>query len=437
MMGRLVLLCLLHVSVAAAAEPNAAERGRKALTEKAFIPAFWPKPAYELAWKTWGVTTKPADYDAAFRERYGLANATYVNNNLPMGLRLAPYLPLGRGIGIDCMTCHGGSLRGESVIGLGNASLDIQALFEELPAAVKVKMKTPFTFSHVRGTSEAGAFSVYLLGNRNDDLSIRDKFRDLGLHDDAVEDVPAWWLLKKKKTMYYVGSTDSRSVRAIMQFMMHPLSITRDFEKAEADFQDILEYILSIKAPKYPFAIDRDFAARGEAVFKENCSKCHGTYGENAKYPNKVIPLDEIGTDRKRFDNINEKFSKAYNASWFAAKPNGAIRKTDGYQAPPLDGIWATAPYFHNGSVPTLAHVLNSQTRPKVFTRSYRTGDDDYDTVKVGWKTTNTSLNVQSPFEMRKIYDTTRPGRGNGGHTYGDLLTETERISLLEYLKTI
>ena len=59
------------------------------------------------------------------------------------------------------------------------------------------------------------------------------------------------------------------------------------------------------------------------------------------------------------------------------------VRATAGYQAPPLDGVWATAPYFHNGSVPTLAGVLNSKARPKVFTRSYHTGEEDYDKDKV------------------------------------------------------
>ena len=42
-----------------------------------------------------------------------------------------------------------------------------------------------------------------------------------------------------------------------------------------------------------------------------------------------------------------------------------------------------------------------------------------------------------SPYEQRKVYDTTRPGRGNGGHTYGDRLTEDERLAVIEYLKTL
>ena len=62
-------------------------------------------------------------------------------------------------------------------------------------------MKTPFTFGNVRGTSEAGGMSVFLMGYREPDLSL--ERREFGLRD-LCEDPPAWWLLKKK-TMYRRG----------------------------------------------------------------------------------------------------------------------------------------------------------------------------------------------------------------------------------------
>ncbi|CAN5236485.1 hypothetical protein BH11PLA2_BH11PLA2_35840 [soil metagenome] len=441
-MSRTLLLMIILASTATAETPlsPAAARGKAALEGTAFIPAFWPKGAYDRAWKQWGVTAKPKEYAAAFAEHYGLHEAPYKNDNLPMGVRIAPYSVFGQGIGIDCMTCHGGSIHGTSRVGLGNASLDVQALFEEMAAASDMPIKLPFAFSNVRGTSEAGAFSVYLLGGRNDDLTLREDRRDLGLHDDAIEDVPAWWLLKKKKTMYYVGATDSRSVRSIMQFMMHPLTLPQDFHRAEPRFQDILEYIKSIEPPKYPFAIDNKLAESGKVIFNDNCAKCHGTYGAESKYPNKIIALDEIGTDPKRYHNINRKFGDAYNASWFAKEANvDPLKETGGYQAPPLDGIWATAPYLHNASVPTLAGVLNSKARPKLFTRSYKTSDDNYDTANVGWKVNSPPPGWQKlpPFERRKVYDTAAPGRSNAGHTYGDDLTNDERAAVIEYLKTL
>jgi hypothetical protein len=422
-------------------EPTSAEKGYKALTETAFIPAFWTQHAIPNAWKQWDVREKPANYDAAVMERYGLHPAPYPNDGLPMGFRKAPRL-LNTGVGIDCMLCHGGSIMGKSYVGLGNSTLDVQAIFEELSRADGLGGKLPFTFSNVRGTSEAGGFGVYLLGFRNADLSLRTPRKELGLHDDLCEDVPAWWLMKKKKTIYYTGATDARSARTLMQFMMHPLTTPKDFEKHEAAFRDISQYLASMEPPKYPFAIDKDKAAKGEDLFKSNCAKCHGAYGAKWTYPNKVIPIEEIGTDPTRYKGIEAAYGKEYSESWFGKEAGGPkpLRLTNGYQAPPLDGIWATAPYLHNGSVPTLDGVLNSKARPKRYTRSFKTGEADYDKVKVGWKVTE----LRDPpdpklpaIELRKIYDTSKPGRGNGGHTFGDDFTEEERAQIIEYLKTL
>jgi mono/diheme cytochrome c family protein len=425
--------------------PTPAERGYKALTETAFIPAFWTAKAIPNVWKQWGVSEKPANYDAAILERYGLHPAPYPNDGLPMGFRKAPRL-LTTGVGIDCMLCHGGSILGKSYVGLGNSTLDIQAVFEELPRADGMSGKTPFAFSNVRGTNEADAFGVYLLGFRKPDLSLKGEWTNLGLHDDICEDVPAWWLMKKKKSIYATGATDARSVRTLMQFMMHPLSTAKDFEKHEPAFRDVQQYLLSLEPPKYPFAIDREKAAKGEVLFEANCAKCHGTYGQEWTYPNKVIALEEIGTDPARFKGVEAAYGKAYLESWFGQEKadwkfdGKPFRPTAGYQAPPLDGVWATAPYLHNGSVPTLEGVLNSNARPKLFTRSFKTGEADYDKVKVGWKVAE----LREPpgekvpaIERRKVYDTSKPGRGNAGHTYGDGFSESERLQVIEYLKTL
>jgi hypothetical protein len=429
-------------AAAAPALKSPAERGKANLLTKVYNPPTMARSNYDNAWKHWGVDKKPhaQDYDRMFRERYGLHPAPFPNDGLPMGVRAAPgSFALGtlNGLTNDCLLCHAGSIFGRSYVGLANSSLDYQAFYEEVGGLGGRKIKSPFTFTNVRGTSEAGAMAVYLLGFREDDLSLRFVRRDLDLHDDLVEDAPAWWLLKKKKTMYQNGGADVRSVRALMQFMMSPLNPPSAFHKAEADFKDIREYLLSIEAPKYPLAIDRGLAGKGEAVFKDNCARCHGTYDEKWTYPNKVVPLKEIGTDPRRFEGITCKFGEAYDKSWFAGdyKP----MDSDGYQAPPLDGVWATAPYLHNGSVPTLYGVLNSKARPRLFTRSYRTDQEAYDEKRVGWKVQEVDRAPDGlpPIEARRYYDTAKPGRSNAGHTYGDKLTEEERMAVIEYLKTL
>src|SRR5262249_2312346 len=146
---------------------------------------------------------------------------------------------------------------------------------------------------------------------------------ELGLKDDMCEDVPPWWHLKKKRTMYHTGGTDARSVRSKMQFMMTPLVTRADFDKAEVAFKDIEEYLRSLEPPKYPLPIDRTLAAKGEGVFGDHCATCHGTYGEKWTYPNKIIPLEKIGTDRKRFEGVGAAFGRYYNTTWFAREKKG------------------------------------------------------------------------------------------------------------------
>ncbi|MFO0880343.1 MAG: c-type cytochrome [Gemmataceae bacterium] len=446
MLGRTVLGTVLLVvfPCLAAAPPvdSPAERGRRAMLFRAYNPPTMTLANYHSAWKHWGLDQKPApdEYDRLFRQRYGLHPAPFANSGLPMGLKkVAGPLPGINALTTDCLVCHGGSIFGQSYVGLGNSTLDFQAFYEEVATISGRRARPPFTFTQVRGTVEAGAMGVYLLGFREPDLTLRFARRDLDLQYDLCEDTPAWWLLKKKKTMYYTGGADTRSHRALMQFMMSPLNGPSAFHRAEADFKEIRQFLLALEAPKYPLAINRKLASEGETLFSAHCARCHGTYGEQWTYPNKVVPLEQIGTDPRRFHGITRKFGEAYRDSWFG-KDHPPIQ-TDGYQAPPLDGIWATAPYLHNGSVPTLYHVLNSKARPRIFTRSFSTDRDAFDELHVGWKVQALQRTPDgggpSSVELRKVYDTTKPGRSNAGHTYGDDLTDAERLALIEYLKTL
>lgn len=438
-----LLLMLTLVVNSSAEERTPAERGYDAIIGRAFAPAIWPSSAYENAWKRWGVAEKPEDYDQLFMERYGLHPAPYENKGLPMGLRKTRGL-LGQSITNDCLVCHASSIAGQSVLGLGNASFDMQGLYEDLFATSGVPFRFPFQFSNVRGTVEAGALLAYLMQFRNENLNIMRQPMKLPYTDDHCEDIPAWWNLKKKKTMYHNGGVNARSVRSLMNFMLSPTNSAEYIKKQEPLFTDIQAWILSLEPPKYPFEIDSELAERGKAVFQQNCVRCHGTYGPDGQYPNKHVPLDQIGTDATLARGFSMEFLAHYADSWFAQEtgPDGKpyVQIRPGYQAPPLDGVWATAPYFHNGSAPTVYHVLNSKARPTVFTRSYRTDADAYDAVRLGWKITELDSSPGSelePRERRKIYDTSQPGRGNGGHTFGDRLNDDERAAVIEYLKTL
>ena len=101
------------------------------------------------------------------------------------------------------------------------------------------------------------------------------------------------------------------------------------------------------------------------------------------------------------------------------------------YPARPLEGIWATAPYLHNGSVPTLYHLLlPAAQRPKKFP----VGQKDFDPVNVGFAIDPAKITPQTALTLFEM-DTTLPGNLNTGHEWGTQLPEGDRLALIEYLK--
>ncbi len=94
------------------------------------------------------------------------------------------------------------------------------------------------------------------------------------------------------------------------------------------------------------------------------------------------------------------------------------------YKARPLNGIWATAPYLHNGSVPNLAELLKPAAQRR---KTFPVGSREYDPVQVGFK--------DDP--SQPVFDTNADGNSNAGHEFGSQLTSDERLQLLEYLKSL
>jgi mono/diheme cytochrome c family protein len=217
------------------------------------------------------------------------------------------------------------------------------------------------------------------------------------------------------------------------------ISSVAEAEAIDAWFGDVRAYIASLEPPKYPFPIDQAKAARGRTVFDATCSRCHGTYGAGGAYPNRLISLPEIGTDGLLASGTAQfaaPFVAWHNQSFFGK--TARLDPQEGYVAPPLDGIWATAPFLHNGSVPTIAALLDSKTRPAYWTRTF--DSNDLDQAALGWKFTAVDHGKDGEADAKKkaeLYDTTRPGYGNLGHTFGDKLGDDDRASVIEYLKTL
>lgn len=137
------------------------------------------------------------------------------------------------------------------------------------------------------------------------------------------------------------------------------------------------------------------------------------------------------GLDIARFlENINQQKNKELFANYMKNRPNSSACDSKNpimaYKGRPLDGIWATAPYLHNGSVANLYEILlPAKDRMKKF----KVGSRKFDPKNVGFVTD------EGPFEL----DTSLPGNSNSGHdTYGNAkFTEEERQALVEYLKTL
>lgn len=194
-----------------------------------------------------------------------------------------------------------------------------------------------------------------------------------------------------------------------------------------AGLQRVEEYISQLPPPQYPFAVDPTLAAKGNQIFTNSCATCHAFGGERT---GTVIPQTEVGTDRHRLDMWTQAAADTYNKfadgyDWDFQE----LRKTDGYVAVALDGLWLRAPYLHNGSVPSLQDLLQQpEARPQTFYRGY----DVYDPVKVGFISEGAAA---ERFGFK--YDTTAPGNSNQGHPYGTDLAPSDREALIEYLKTL
>jgi hypothetical protein len=278
-------------------------------------------------------------------------------------------------------------------------------------------------------------------------------------------DLPSVWYQEARKGMqlHWDGNNTSLDERNLSASFAAAIPPTLD----KCSLLRTRDFLLSLAPPRFPEArIDQTLLARGERLYGDYCAQCHGAPKPPFKdaqrgigeYVGTVISIDRIGTDRWRLDSYTPELVRAQN-SLFAGYPlrgsqecpgdPGAkeyparfthFRKTNGYAASPLDGLWLRAPYLHNGSVPNLRALLEpAGERPKHFYIGY----DVYDYDNVGFVTAGAAAQAGG-----WPYDTTAPGNGNRGHEgscrgadprygcYGTDLAPDEKNALIEYLKT-
>ena len=376
----------------------------------------------------------------------------------------------------DRFTTFAGRVLGDSVD---------DAAKTKLRAAVKSRREAmPRVPPHV-GYARQDAFGAILNNVTGMMLEQPDNFRTA----DAPASFPFLWDAPQLDWVQWIGVAANPIRRNIGEVfgVFGYLNLTASGENA-ADLFDtsarlrnlyaLEQWINDLKPPKWSEeilgVIDKEKASAGEAIYKQRCVGCHPLppypmTPENALGKQfiqiKMIPVDYIGTDPKLIENVLTWNAKTGNLAKVLGKAEapafdilvasivGAFTRLakqeqltqqeilaytgfrppgqkppnlKAYKARPLDGVWATAPYLHNGSVPNLYEVL---LPPEERSKTFHTGSRKFDSEKVGFEI--------GPSEGSYEVDTSIPGSMNIGHDFGATLEDADRWELVEFLKTL
>jgi mono/diheme cytochrome c family protein len=429
-----------------AQRPGDPEAGYRALVNEPYVSCGMP---YQ-AWRRLAPETDPADLLPGREGR---------NAELPYFLTAHVNDEGVEIVSNNCLVCHAGRIDGELVVGLGDAfgdfTADPRGLVTQVGRYVEGQTETaawqhwadriegiaPYIRTGTVGMNPATNLSWALMSHR-DPKTMTWSERPL-IEPPPTSPVPLrvppWWWMGKKNAMFYTTIGRGDHSRYMLFASLLCADTVAELQAIDAYAPDIRAFLESLIPPDFPREIDRALANEGRAAFEEHCSSCHGTYGETPSYPNRVIPLDRIGTDPLYADTMtNGSLDRFYE--WVERSPHGdTVRAAPahGYIAPPLDGIWAAAPYLHNGSVPDLRALLDSRKRPRYWRHAE---PRSYDAQVLGWSHEELEAGksaVDDPAAQARIYDTSLPGYTNGGHLYGDDLSDQQRDAVLEYLKTL
>ncbi len=453
---RLILIGLMTANSPAilaeekAAKPQAfADAGWNVLRSHQFLPPDFDDEVFADLWTVWPEPDRSEAEKALGSARRKLIFSYY-------GLMPAPgdddfsqpalgYVATGTGGWVmNCLACHAGKVDGKVIPGLPNSHFAMQTLVEDV-TQIKLRQKKKLThldlgatqipLSRSNGTTNSVIFGVLLGALRKPDMSVDLKITPPAMtHHDM--DPPPYWNVGKKTSLYADGFAPNTH-RPLMQFILIPRNGPEILAGWEDEFQQIEAWIKSTRPPKYPWPVDSPLADRGKATFHQHCSRCHGTYGPAGAYVQKTIALETVGTDPVRLQALTPEHRRWMKAGWLSRYGQDHVEvQPAGYVAPPLDGIWASAPYFHNGSVPTLWHVLHPGQRPKLWKRT----EDGYDRQRLGLEIEEFNTlprSVKHAAHRRRYFDTSIPGKSQAGHLFPDELTEDEKLAVLEYLKTL
>jgi hypothetical protein len=272
------------------------------------------------------------------------------------------------------------------------------------------------------------------------DLGLRG-FRTALLYDGAY--VPSGEAAQRIMREVDVTDEHYRKLADIAAFFTVP-SMGQQPDRAEAAIADanaVFGFLKEYAPPRFPGDVDRVKAEQGRQIFSAACSGCHGVYDASVDQPRLLEFPNWIGafdTDPVRHEAIDARSITAIEKSAFGDKL--ILRNTGKYAAPPLSGLWLSAPYLHNGSVPTLWQMMTPKERPVRFMVGGHALD--FGDVGIAGATDSRGTFVYpsgyQPWSAPETIDTTQPGYGNGGHTAPFVgLSDTQKRALIEYLKLL
>jgi hypothetical protein len=209
-----------------------------------------------------------------------------------------------------------------------------------------------------------------------------------------------------------------------------------DAQDGVKDVRAIMSWLQIYRSQPFPAKLDIVKARQGEAVYRAQCAACHGDYAWKADRPElKNFPnwIGDVGTDRLRAVAFDPVLAKAVAKTRY--KGLIEVRAGGGYAAPPLAGLWSSAPYLHNGSVPSLATLLSPDLRPAGFTVGGHALD--YSTIGLLLGKDGRYPEGYRPFSKPYWFDTNASGQGNRGHEQGASLSQADKAALIEFLKLL
>lgn len=266
-------------------------------------------------------------------------------------------------------------------------------------------------------------------------------FRSALLYDSAY--APRTGAPDRAMTTSDISDAHVNELAAVTAFFTVPsMGVHPDRAAAYiAEALDVFAFLRDYQAPRFPGRIEASLAAQGRRVYEQQCASCHGAYDENLEnptlvsFPNWLAPYD---TDPGRWQVFDENAARAVTDSAYGDRI--IARSTGGYAAPLLEGLWLSAPYLHNGSVPTLWHLMHPAERPARF----QVGGHRLDYARMGIAGERDANGDYlyprgyQPWSTPSLFDTRARGFSNQGHAVEfEALSEAQKRALLEYLKLL